>query len=763
MACERPDLAQLLPRHKTAYISENRTVLITGRDGLITDEKEHGLFAQKTRVLSRYRYLINGEPPQDVTNSPVAQHSWLGYYIAPARPGAGQAAQHAVELRVSRFVGDGCHEDLDLVNYTGQKVSLTLEIELDADFADQQEISGKRQQKGKQEQKWRDLDGGGGELVFDYRAEHAYDHHGEKGTASIHDGLTVRIERADSTPSYRHQKISFAIHLAPLETWHACLSFIPLIEDQELLPLYRCGSFHGIRNDRERKRRVFISRATSFAAPGSDTLTPLVLSTLEQARRDLAAMRLYDHDQGDEAWTMAAGLPVYVGLFGRDALITSWQAALISPAPMLGTLGLLAKTQSHETDDWRDAQPGRMIHQIQDGPLAALNYNPFRRYYGDLSAPVFYCELVVALWLWTGDLERVRRYLDPALKALRWLDEYADPHGDKLYAYQTRSEKGLQNQFWKDSSDSTVCADGSLAPQPVAACELQGLAYLVKDQLAVVLDWLGDREQARHLHAQALEQKKRFNDLFWMDEEGYYAMGLDCHRQQIRSITSDPGACLAAGIVDQDRALQTADRLMASDLFSGWGVRTLSARHPSYNPFSYQRGSVWPVENGILALGLGRYGLHDHVERLCRAQFEAAGLFEHHRLPEVFSGHARDTDHPFPALYPKTNWPQAWSSSAVFSFLQALLGIFPFAPLETLVVDPHLPEWLPEITLRDLRVGGAVASIRFYRKPGGSSSYEVLDMRGRLHVLCQPSPWSLTASAKERVMDVIASLLPGKH
>ena len=196
-------------------------------------------------------------------------------------------------------------------------------------------------------------------------------------------------------------------------------------------------------------------------------------------------------------------------------------------------------------------------------------------------------------------------------------------------------------------------------------------------------------------------------------------------------------------------------------MFSGWGVRTLSSRHPAYNPLSYQRGAIWPAENAFLALAFLRYGLHAHVERLCRAQFEAAALFEYYRLPEVFSGHPRGSAHPFPALYPEANWPQAWSSSAVFSLVQALLGLFPFAPLHALIVDPHLPEWLPEITLSDLRLGEGMVSLRFYRKEDGTSDYKVLDKRGRLHVVRQPSPWSLTAGFGERLRDALLSLMPG--
>jgi glycogen debranching enzyme len=204
-----------------------------------------------------------------------------------------------------------------------------------------------------------------------------------------------------------------------------------------------------------------------------------------------------------------------------------------------------------------------------------------------------------------------------------------------------------------------------------------------------------------------------------------------------------------------------ADRLMLDDLFSGWGVRTLSSWHPAYNPYSYHRGSVWPVEQGTFVTGFARYGLHRHAERLARAVFEAAALFEAYRLPELFCGHPRDEAHPFPALYPQANSPQAWSASAVFSIVQALLGLYPYAPLNLLVVDPHLPPWLPELTLRDLRVGRGRATIRFFSTASGGSSYRVIDVQGPLRVVRQPSPWSSSASFGERFRDLVGSVLPG--
>jgi glycogen debranching enzyme len=386
--------------------------------------------------------------------------------------------------------------------------------------------------------------------------------------------------------------------------------------------------------------------------------------------------------------------------------------------------------------------------------------NPLGRYYGSITTSAFYPVIVSELWHWTGDKELVRPFVEPALKGLRWLDEYADFDRDGFYEYQTRSEQGTRNQGWKDSEDAIVHEDGSQAPVPIATCEEQAFVYLAKLHLSELLWWLDEKDDARRLHHEATELKKRFNEVFWIEDLGFFAMALDGEKRPVRSIGSNAGHCLAAGIVDEQLVKRTADRLFERDMFSGWGIRTLSDRHPAYNPYSYHRGSVWPVEHGSFAVGFVRYGLHQHVHRICRAQFEAASLFDFYRLPELFTGHPHDADHPFPAHYPNANSPQAWSASAVWCLLQSIFGLYPYAPLNLLLVDPHLPTWLPELTIRNLHVGAAVIDLRFTRTVKGESEYEVLDKRGTLHLVRQPSPWSLTATFGERFQDVLTSLLP---
>lgn len=771
-------LVRLRPWDDLICVSQGRTVLATESDGFFDGGPNRGLFVHQTRLLSRYRYLIDGRPPRRVAGSNVAQHTWLGYYVTfpPGEDpgerdhGSGHVepeSEQTLELLLARYVGGGVHEDADLTNFSRRTVSFTLAIEVDADFADQGETldpgdGGEERPRGRTERHWTTDN----ELTFEHRAEHPYDHPGEKGTAAIHRRVTIRVSNAGSPPSWDDGRLTFQVELPPGGSWHACLDFLPEILDLPekggVLPNYGCGSFHGTDHPHDQRRDLFLDEAASFATPETDTLAPVVMTALEQARRDLASLRLDDLDsldRGGRTWTLAAGLPLFVSLYGRDALTASWQAALLGPEMMQGSLETLARLQGRKVDDWRDEQPGRMIHEAHTGPLPSLNLNPRGRSYGSITTSGFYPLVVAELWHWTGDLDRVRPLVGPALDALRWLDRSSCRDG--FYEYQTRSPQGVIHQGWKDSADAIVDEEGRPVEPPIATCEEQAFVHVAKLHLSELLWWLGEKDEAKRLFREAGELKARFNETFWQEDLGFFALGLDAQRRPIRAITSNPGHGLAAGIVDKDLAGRTAERLFAPDLFSGWGIRTLSTENPAFNPYSYHRGSVWPVENGSFALGFMRFGLHEELERVCRSMFEAARLFDFCRLPEAFSGHARDDDHPFPALYRQANSPQAWSSSAVFCMVQSLLGLYPYAPLHLLLVDPHLPAWLPELTVRNLRVGKSTVTLRFFRK-GESTDYEILDQRGSLHVLRQPSPWSLTATFAERLKDVLASLLPGR-
>jgi glycogen debranching enzyme len=751
-------LIQIRPRRDQYYIAHSRSVLITDSNGLVQPETYQGLYVYETRSISKIRYLVNSKPIEPVSASTVHHHSWLGYFRNRFPAAADSQPSQSVELRISRFAGNGLHEEIDFTNYGQREVEFNFCIELDADFADLHEAGSKnRSARGAMKVEWRE--GPPSELSFSFFARQAFDHQGEKGIAQVHQSIAARITHATSSPTYSDGRVIFAIELAPKGIWHSCLDFIPTLDGKTLPPLYSCGALGGISSETEKQEKFLREKAARFTIQHSGTLASDVAITADQAAQDLAALRLFDLDRED-GWTVAAGWPEFVALFGRDAMTAAWQASLLSADVLRGTLPAIAALQGKSDNPWRDEQPGKMPHQASTRLTSLLNLNPFRRYYGSISASAIFPFALAALWQQTGDSELVASYVDAALESIRWRDTYGDLDGDGFGEYLCRSEKGLKNQGWKDSGAAIVYEDGSLVEPPIATCEEQGFLYIAKLRMAELLWWIRRRDEAKRLFHEASELKKRFNGAFWMEDLGYFAMGLDSHKRRIRSIASNPGHLLATAIADDSLVRRTANRLMQPDLFSGWGIRTLSTEHPAYDPFAYQRGCVWPVENGVFALGFLRYGLQDYAEQLCRAQFEAARLFENHRLPEAFAGHPMDDRHPFPAAYAEANWPQAWSSATIYLYLSALLGIFPYAPLNLLFVDPHLPEWLPEMRMSNFHVGQAIIDIHFYRKEDGSSDYEIKDVKGKLHVIRQPSPWSLTAGWGERFLDVLQSFLP---
>ncbi len=715
----QPPLVRLRARPDTIYLSHGHTVLATDRDGFVSRGSPYGLFVNETRLLSTWRYTINGQTPIANVLSNVEQRSWLGYYVllAPgAQPerdrGSGHVppeSQHPLELRVYRTAGGGLHEELELTNYSRKTVSFRFNIEIDADFADQAEVLGERQVRGKVTRKKT-----ASAITFAYEAR--------RGRATFRRSVQVRF--SPGRPPWR-------IRLAPGERWSVSIDI-------------------GERDSRQSGLSVF-----HVEAPGQQDLTHVVVGALEQAKRDLAALRLFDLDAGPDAWTVAAGLPLYIALFGRDTLTTGWQAAFLGPEMMRGALSALAKYQGTRDDPSRDEQPGKMLHEAHTGPLSVLGLTSRGRSYGSITTSALYSFILAELWHWTGDKDLVRPFVGPALRALDWLDREGDLDGDGLYEYKTRAKDGVRNQGWKDSPDAIVYEDGRLVEPPIATCEEQGFAYIAKLHLSEMLWWLGDKREARRLFESAVALRQRFNDAFWMEDEGFYALALDAQKRQVRSIASNAGHAVSTAIALGEHVPRVVDRLFAPDLFSGWGIRTLSSDHPSYNPYSYHLGSIWPVEHGTFALGFMRWGLHDRVQQIARAQFEAASLFDFYRLPELFAGHPRDDAHPFPGIYPRANSPQAWSASSVFCLVQAMLGIYPYAPLHLLLVDPHLPDWLPEITLRDLQVGEARVTIRFR-----GSRYRVLEKKGTLRVIRQPMPWSLTATWAERLRDLLVGLRP---
>lgn len=749
----KPSLIQIQPRAGIVSLSRGRTAFVSQQNGEVDPRCDwHGLYVYEARVLGRYQWFVNGGPPQFSCASNVDQNSWLGYFVqalanCKETPTAEcNPLQETLELRVSRTVGEGMCESVLLTNHTQIATSVKLRLQYKFEFVSQDEVKDGRKQHGRLNRRWSTPHAGIWEQLAEYRASHYYAHQADKGTAHLHRGMKLRIESASSAPRHIGNSISFDIELAPPAEWSARLWWIALVEGQQLPTPEPFSS--GKENEWDRRRSVFFESAAKVSAPNCEDLTPTVRRVIERAMLDLGDLRMFDLDFPDGV-TVAAGIPTYLELFGRDTEISSWQAGMMTPKFLRGCLNSFANLSATRTDDWRDAQPGRIPHQIQTDPVSVLNFRPLSLYFGSVSSSFLYPMVIAELWRWSGNLDELRPYIDTAIGALKWADTYSlDSTG--FYRYETHSTQGVKNQGWKDSNDAIVYPDGSQVNAPLGTCEMQGFVYAAKTALSEILWRLGDKDGARRLYGEAEELKRRFNEKFWMADERFFALGVDDKGELIRSVASDPGQCLFSGIVDEPLRKQVAHRLMQDDLFSGWGVRTLSAKHPAYNPFAYHRGTVWPVTCASFVLAFGRYGLHAEMHQLVKAVFEAAALFQHHRLPEVFGGHSRKPETPFPGLYTHADWPQAWSASAPIAMLQALLGICPYAPASLLLLDPHLPEWLPEISIENLRIGKASVGLRFRRKPDGSTEYEVRNLQGSLKIVrCSKPSLQLSAWAEE--------------
>jgi glycogen debranching enzyme len=408
----------------------------------------------------------------------------------------------------------------------------------------------------------------------------------------------------------------------------------------------------------------------------------------------------------------------------------------VAPGFARGALATLARYQATAMDDWRDAEPGKIPHELRVGELAHFNRIPHTPYYGTADATPLYLVALHEAWRWLGDTALLRRYRDVALRCLEWIDRHGDLDGDGFQEYRTRSPRGYENMGWKDATDAVVYPDGRQVRPPKALCELQGYVFDAWLRMAEVFDELGEPDRSAELRARAAELQRRFEERFWCEDIGFYAFCLDPDKEPVRTVASNQGHLLWSGIASPERAGRVVQRLLAPDMWSGWGIRTLSAQNPAYNPFSYHRGSVWPHDNGIIALGFKRYGFAAEAARIARDISEVGSYFECHRLPELYAG-TEQRPGSFPVQYLGANVPQAWAAGSVFHLLQAILGIRADACREHLYVDPQLPRWLPDVTLHGVAVGRARVDLRF-RRVDEQSTWDATVLHGRVEVQAQP-------------------------
>jgi glycogen debranching enzyme len=685
-------------------IHQGNAVLITEPDGQIGWPTDKGLYFFDTRMISAWQLAANGVP-WDLLNSGTPTYYLARVYLTNRviATETGDIPPRTLSLVLGRRIDNGVHEDLDVTNHGTRPVRFNLEILVRSDFADVFEVKQDHIiRRGRITSEWSEIE---------QRLVTAY------GNQDFHRSITTTACRSSTPAVYANGRISFEVALAPGQVWHTCLKY-DLTDGQivQAAPDECADAAHSTESSR-------IMDAWRAEVLKIESSSEAFVRLYAQAIDDMAALRLPIEAHQME-FVPAAGLPWFVALFGRDSLIVSLQNAVVYPGFARGALDTLGAWQAKERDDYRDAEPGKILHELRRGELAHFKLIPHTPYYGTADATPLYLITLHTAWRCTGDRAMLDRLLPVAEGCLEWIDHWGDRDGDGFQEYQTRSPAGYENMAWKDAGDSVMHADGSTVHGPKALCELQGYVFDAWVRMAEIYDAIGRPDTATALRAKAATLFQRFNATFWNEAEGYYAYALDGDKRPVLSVASNPGHLLWSGIVPPDRAARVVARLMQPDMWSGWGIRTLSADHPSYNPYSYQNGSVWPHDNGLIAQGFKRYGFADEANQVAHDLIHAAKFFMLNQLPELYAGVQRDNGN-FPVQYLGANVPQAWAAGSVFSLLQAMIGFQPDAPNGVLAIDPTLPEWLPDLTVRDLRMGDQCFDIRFARL-GGRTVHEVI-------------------------------------
>jgi glycogen debranching enzyme len=685
-------------------IHQGHTVLISEKDGQINWPSDKGLYFFDTRVISSWTIYANGETWELLNGGAISYYASRIYLTNPTvLTEDGTILPHALGCTISRSISGGMHEDLDVTNNSMNRVRLQLEIALRCDFADIFEVkSGQIVRRGR--------------ITTDWSEPHQ-----RLRTTYRNRDFSRVITVSPHSPTkavYANGRLSFEVVLDQGRAWHCCLLYTLADGERHFAAPADCVGF---------------SHKSHHAETMADWLKNVVeirtsneefYRLFRQALEDMAALRLPIDDTDHMVFLPAAGLPWFVAPFGRDSLIVSLQNTLIYPEFGRGALEILGSLQATEEDNYRDAEPGKILHEMRYGELAHFKLIPHTPYYGTADATPLYLITLHAAWRATGDRSLLERHLETAERCLSWIDNYGDRDGDGFQEYQTRSPVGYENMGWKDSGDSVVYPDGSLVKGPKALCELQGYVYDAWVRMAEVFDALGKPDRAQALRAKAGALFDRFNQAFWDEELGFYAYALDGEKNKVLTVASNAGHCLWSGIVPPERAKKVVARLMAPDMWTGWGIRTLSADHPAFNPYNYQTGSVWPHDNAIIAMGCKFYGFAAEAARIAHDISTAASHFLLNQLPELYTAFARD-ETTFPVQYIGANVPQAWAAGSAFMLTQALLGFLPDAPRNKLYVDPSLPEWLPDLTVQDLRVGKYKLDIRFWRE-GEQTEFAVI-------------------------------------
>ena len=724
------------------------------------DSRGLGLYDLDTRILSCAVLRINGVRPTLLRAQSASNHISTIQLTNPElrrdpaikQDKAGALALRAISVTRRRWIGGGLAEHIEVTNYSSTPQRIELDLWLDVDDADIFEVRGRiRERRGT----FRPTDATSESLVFSYAgldgllrrtlisftpgevsANNPDEVGGGEGSAHVHWVLNVEPGARDGI------------------RWEVATDLRPTpgaARPAEETPARLARSVAGGAADAD--------DGAPAALPGGQTRPTIAEPSVAEeeygswhercarirsdgelldlaVRRSIADLRLLRNDgpmRGEHY--VAAGVPWFATLFGRDSIITSLQILPFMPDVARETLRVLADWQATEDDPERDMEPGKILHELRVGELARTGELPHRPYYGSIDSTPLWLILLDETYRWTGDLELVRSLWPNALAALEWIDKYGDRDGDGFVEYERRTPAGLLNQGWKDSGDSIRHRDGSIAPAPIALVEIQGYVFDAKRRLANLAGRLGESELSARLAQEASELQRKFEQAFWMDDVNFYAIALDRDKRQVGTITSNPGQCLWSGIVPPERVDAVVDRLLDPTMDCGWGIRTYASGQPGFNPVGYHTGTVWPHDNALIAAGMKRAGRHDAADRIATRIFEAAQHSPDFRLPELFCGYDRGlADVPVP--YPVACSPQAWSAATALSLLQTMLGMHADAARDLLELErPHLPSWLGKVTVHELRVGERTVDLLFHRWRGTTTSAEVLRRDGPLELV----------------------------
>ncbi|HET7181519.1 MAG TPA: amylo-alpha-1,6-glucosidase [Candidatus Limnocylindrales bacterium] len=711
------------------------------------DSRGLGLYDLDTRVLSCAILRINGVRPTLLRAQSAASHVATIQLTNPELrrdPGIKQAveeatARRAISVMRRRWIAGGLAERIEVTNYSASRQQVRLDLELDADAADIFEVRGRiRAKRGTYEP----TEATNEQIVFSYEG---LDGLVRRTTVSFSPAEVVASERkeGDGGGGEGSVRVSWTIDVdsggRASVNWQVATALVPGptgAHPNEETPAKLARSVTaGASNDgiadpavAEAEYGSWNERCARISSDGE--LLDLAVN------RSIADLRLLRNDgpmHGEHY--VAAGIPWFTTLFGRDSIITSLQILPFMPDVARETLQVLADWQATEVDPERDMEPGKILHELRVGELARTGELPHRPYYGSIDSTPLWLVLLDETYRWTGDLDFVRQLWPNALAALQWIDEYGDRDGDGFVEYERGGPAGLLNQGWKDSGDAIRHVNGKLAVAPIALCEVQGYVYDAKRRLASLAAVLGEHELSDKLTQDADALFKRFNEAFWSDEVGFYAIALDRDKKPVLTITSNPGQALWSGIIPPERVDAVVEKLLDPSMDCGWGIRTYASGQPGFNPVGYHTGSVWPHDNALIAAGMKRMGRHDAADRVASRIFEAAQRSPDFRLPELFCGFERGlSDLPVP--YPVACSPQAWSAATPLSLLQTMLGMRADAAHDRLELDrPHLPAWLGKVTVHELRVGTREVDLLFHRWRGNTTSAEVLRRDGPLELV----------------------------